>query len=103
MRGVSIITASGGGNRNAERITKGMDFFRLSFASSQEISLSNSLTSSHTLEVILQTFLYGCDLRHLQSLLHKDGNNFFHGNPGRIHPQIMAVLRTELSFVKNVP
>ena len=103
MRGVSINSASGSGNMNAETITKGMNFFRFSFASSQETSLSNPLTPSHPLEIILQALLHRCGLRHLQTILHKSRDNLRHGNLGGIQPQIVTVLYGKLIFVENAP
>ena len=47
---------------------------RFNFASSQEISLSNPLTPGHSLEVVLQAFLYRHGLRYLQTMLHKGGD-----------------------------
>ena len=86
---------------NAETITKRMNFFRFNFASSQKISLSNPLTPGYPFEVILQALLHRCGLRYLQTILHKGRNNLCHGDLGRIHPQIMAVLYGEVIFVEN--
>ena len=69
MRGVSIISTSG--NRNPERSTREMNFFRFRFASLQEIRLSNSLIPGHTPEAVRQTLLHHCGLRHLRPMPHK--------------------------------
>ena len=54
--GVVIKYVNGIGKRNAANITNGINFFRFSFKNSHFTSLSNSLASRHTLEVIFKTF-----------------------------------------------
>lgn len=76
------------------------NLFRFNFQNSHLISLSNSLASRHTLEVIFKTFFTGMRLRYLQSVFYKGSYNFPHRQIKVVQTQIVVVLYREMIFME---
>ena len=75
LLGVIIIKVIGIGNKNADRMTSGINFFRFNFQNSHFISSSNPLTPCHPLKIVLKTFFAGMGFRYFQAVFYKSGNN----------------------------